>query len=272
MATKAYHKPKRKRKSPANDWRREIIRLFRRDQAATKRKIKKQKISERDKTIVAQWRLLKKLGIYQSKDNPAIKNLTKDRKKKIKNAFNKLQSFGHYESGNVYRPAEKITKKHERISKRGKKYETESILFKLNDHFTFTTKLPKKTKIPNTIKTSKGIILPHDSDIKIKIKNDKVEYQSVTRGQSKIKFTREPLSGLDDFLKLAKDIKDGKLKLRKNEGLQIYQWGWPSSKQGFAADNLEELADMIEHYEKVFSTKAFQAWAEMSEIVLVKLG
>ncbi len=271
MASKAYHKPKRKRKPPTNEWRRQIIRLFRRDQAATKRKLKKEKTKQRDKTLVAQWRLLKKLGIYQSKDNPSLKNLTNVRKRRINKAFNNLQSLGHYEKGVVYRPAEKTTKHYERISKKGRVTKIERIIYILNNHFTFKQNAPN-IKIPNTIKTKKGVLFPHDSDMKIKIVDNKIEYHNITRGKSKIKFTREPITGIEDFLKLAQDIKDGKIKLNKNEGLKIYQWGWPSSPQGFAADNLEELADMIEHYEKIFTTKAFEAWAELSEIVLFKLG
>ncbi len=218
-----------------------------------KAKVKQRVARESEKELVAQWRALRSLGVYSTKESPAAERLTKARRAAIKKKFGEVENLAHYENGEVFRPLHKITKPktvviRNPLGQTRKKYQRESISYKLDkDHFQFL-RTKTKAKIPNSIKTAKGELIAKGANEKIVIdKKGKVKTVQ-TAGAAKTVFTREPLEGPLEFLLLADDIKSGRIKLRKGEWLALYSNGKKKTKMTINRDTLGLLAALIDRY------------------------
>lgn len=218
---------------------------------ARKEKLKRAAQKESDKELVEQWRALRRVGVYDTKEAPALSRLTKSRRSEIKRKFNQVQELAHYEQGEAYRPFHKEKFKKDiyredsfgRYHKIGERHYSRYELDK--DHFQLV-KGKAKEKIPESVRGKKGILAGKSSTQKIKInKSGGVEIVE-TKGAAKTIFTKEPLSGPLDFIRLIDDIKNGRLKLRANEALQLKSNG--KRKPYFGRNSLMNLVRILERY------------------------
>ncbi len=220
------------------------------EKAAREKKQKRQAI-ERDKDLVERWRALRSIGAYDTKENPALDKLTKSRRAAIQKKFEQVQNLNKYEDGEAFRPFHKVEKIkpvviRDELGRTKKKYYRKSEAYKLDaDHFQLL-RSKTKAKIPNSIKTAKGKLIAKAPDEKIRIsKSGKVETVKTTPG-AKTVFTRLPLEGPLDFLTLMEDIKLGRLKLRKNERLELSSNGRKPTFYG--QKDLKFLLEKLERY------------------------
>lgn len=232
-----------------------------------------------DKDLASQWRLLRKIGVYQTKDTPAISRLTKSRRAAIRQKFSELQSLGRYEAGEVYRPAHKhefektYTKfdrlgRIEKISKRKlSRYEIDT------DHFQVLNKKPKKVPT-GALKTSKGFITPKGAGEKVRLTKDGKVQTVEIKDKARTEFTREPLSGPTDFLTLIDDIQSGRLKFKDNEGLALWSNGVRSVYYGQSA--VSKMIKRLSRYSQgdIYRGRGglgnFDDWSSNSEIAHVR--
>lgn len=252
--------------SPSQRWRKATLKSFLRDKAAVKRRAKKAAQSAADKELVAQWRALRSIGAYTSKETPAVSRLTRSRRLAIRQAFYKTQDLTQYENGQVYRPLQKQTVEIVKyvttengtrvIRSKREKYALD------RTHFTLLRKPPAQAP-GNTLKTKKGLIVPHSTGTVVR--NFKGKLRETSRSNGEItRFTREPISGLADILKLRDEILAGKIKLKPNEGLRLHNFGHKRGR-GYLNDDLDSLADLITRYQNTMDI--FTYWADTSEIV-----
>ena len=221
---------------------------------ATGKQKQKQRIArETEKDLVAKWRALRSLGVYSTKETPAAERLTKSRRAAINQKFAQVENLAHYENGEVFRPLHKVTKPKSVVIRNPlgqtvKKYQRESVSYKLDkDHFQFL-RTKTKAKIPNAIKTAKGELIAKGANEKIVItKKGKVKTVQ-TAGAAKTVFSREPLEGPFEFLLLAEDIKAGRIKLRKGEWLALYSNGKKKAKLTINRDTVGLLAALLDRY------------------------
>lgn len=241
-------------------------------------KLRKQSLLNRDRTLVDQWRALKTLGVYQTKDNPSLDRLTKSRREAIRKKFSEVQNLARYENGETFRPLHLVTKPKtvvitDDLGRTKKKYRRTSFSYKLDaDHFQLVKN--KKAKIPNALKTSKGLLVPKAPNEKIRItKNGKVQRIQET-ASAKTVFENAPLSGAVEFIALMEDIRAGKIKLRPDERLALSSNG--RKPVFYAQKDLKFLADKLERYSKEgYLIRAdgtpgnFDDWANNAEIVKI---
>ena len=226
-----------------------------------------------DSDIVAQWRALKKIGAYTAKENPSLKNLTKARKTAITKKFNQIQNLQSYYEGTAYDPFHKQSKK----TKQGH----ESITYNLDtDHFQFVKKKVKRP-ISESLKTNNGLLVIKSPREKVRVtKNGSIEFVQNKNGAETV-FSREPVTGAIDIIKLLDDIKQNKIKLRSGEALQL--WNNGARSQYYEGDSLHLLAARLERYvrgelyhgkqgSRVKLVKGdFNDWAQNAEIVKIRV-
>ncbi|MGC8541027.1 MAG: hypothetical protein ACP5QA_10410 [Phycisphaerae bacterium] len=214
------------------------------------KKIERQK-KEKDRDLLEKWRALRSVGVYQTKDIPSLSKLTKARRAEIKKKFDATQNLARYENGEAYRPfhLQEYTKKiYKRDSlgrdrqigiRRYNKYELDK------DHFQ-VVKGKTKEKIPESISTKTGFLAAKGPNEKIRI--TKAGHIEITQSQSGARtiFTREPLSGPIDFIRLIDDIKNGRIKLHKGEALQLRSNGM--KKTAYGPNSLKQLTALLERY------------------------
>lgn len=255
--------------SPIQRWRKATLAQFIRDKATAKRRAKKAAVKAVDQELVIQWRALRKIGAYQSRETPSLSRLTRSRRAAIRSAYNNLQGFAVFEDGKVYRPLEKVQVERVRKIKTDQgsfTRTTKSDFYKLDkDRFTLLKKPPKK--LPNdALRTSKGALIAHKRGERVRFKDGKlIIAQPKKPGIKMVQFEREPISGVAEILALRDAINEGRVKLKKNEGLRLYNFGWTRNGRGYLANSIDELAALITRYEH--SMKDFAYWANASEIV-----
>lgn len=262
----------KKKLSAFQKFRKATIRQHVRDQLRIKEQKKRATKRAADNDLVEKWRALRRAGVYDSKDRPAKKYLTKSRRAEINRKFNKVQNLGKYENGNVLRPlhrAEYEIKKPvfdeygriKEIKTRTKvKYELDKT------HFQVLKKKAKKAPA-GSLKTPEGLIVPKSPDQKVRINKDgKVEITE-KKGAAKTQFTQEPLSGPAEFIALMEDIRTGRLKFGKKEGLAL--WSNGVRKSYYGADVMN-LAKRLERYLAKKGVRNFDDWSSNSEIAHIR--
>lgn len=261
-----------KRLSALQRFRKATVRSFVRDRVNTK-KAKAHAIKKAaDKDAVAKWRVLRKIGVYESKDSPAVSRLTKARRRAIDTKFKAVQNLGEYDEGNVYRPLHKheYTKEtitydsHGRIKDKKTRQLSRYELDK--DHFQALNKKPAQAP-SNSIPTKKGLLVGKQSNEKVTITKDGKVKTTETTGGAKTHFTREPLTGPVEFLQLIDDYKAGRLKFNKNEGLTIYSNG--KRQRTYYGGAVTALIARLERY-VAKGVRNFDDWSSMAEIAKVR--
>ncbi len=240
--------PKRKL-SNYQKFRKATLKQFLRDKARTRADKKK----NADRDLVSQWRALRKAGAYNTEESPSLSRLTKYRRREIQRKFSEVQELSRYEKGEAYRPfhkreyettrtirdpkTKKILKTQTRINER---YELDT------DHFQLV-KGKAKQKPGDSIKVDKGYLVAKSPNEKITITKDgKIKVTEKIAGV-KTEFTREPLSGPLEFIQLLEDIKGGRIKFKKNEGLVLLSNG-KREKPYYGTAGLNALAKRLEYY------------------------
>jgi len=238
---------------------------------------KKKKAADRE--LVLKWRALRKVGAYDTKELPATKRLTKSRRAEITRKFRDVQNLGTYQEGEVYRPFHREVRKTSifKIDEMGRQRyvgQRKSERYVIDpDHF----QVFKKHKVAapgDALKTSKGFIAPKLPNEKLRVtKSGKVETTEV-KGGALTKFTREPLSGPTEFLRLLNDILAGRMKFKKNEGLALWNNGFREAHYGQSA--VEQLARRMQRYAAgdIWRGRggrgSFDDWANSSEIAFIR--
>ncbi len=219
--------------------------------AAKKAKLKAAARKQSDKDLLEQWRALRRVGVYSTKETPALSRLTKSRREEIRRKFNRVQELARYEQGEAYRPFhreihEKTIYREDSFGRRKKIGTREYLRYELDkDHFQLV-KGKTRESVPDALRGSKGILAAKGANQKIKInKSGRVEVVE-TQGAAKTVFTKEPISGPVELIRLMEDIKAGKIKLRKNEALQLTNNG--RKKTVYTKNKLMNLALLMERY------------------------
>jgi len=236
---------------------------------AAKQKQKRYAKKQQDAELIREWRALKKVGLYSSKDNPALKNLTESRRKDIKKKFQSLQSLSSYEQGEAYEPLHLQTLK----SKSGKEYKRYDLD---TDHFQLLKGKPTET-IPDSLKTSKGILAAKNSNQKLRI-DKKGNLEIVEKyPEGSTSFGRIPLSGPIDFIKFIDDAKNGRIKLKSNEAIQLLNNGHKIKGDLYVRqDGMMRLVARLERYISggLFRPRGgqsnFDDWASKSGLLKVR--
>lgn len=233
----------------------------------------------RDKDLVLQWRALRKAGVYDTKELPSAGRLTKSRREKIRDKFKDLQGLGTYENGVIYRPLHKqsetrpVYRRDEMGRQRFVRTQKTERYVMDTDHFQVFKRKPKA--VPgDSLKTPKGMIAPKSPNEKLSITKDgKIRVEEKKIGLKTI-LTREPLSGPTEFLALMDDVMSGRLKFKKDEGLQLINNGIRESPI-YGQSAIMGLMRRLQRYaaahthlvRKHGGAGNFDDWASSSEIV-----
>jgi hypothetical protein len=244
-------------------------------------KAKKKASAQRaiDSELVQKWRALRKIGAYSTKENPALSRLTKYRREEIKRKFERVQDLTQYEDGESYQPFhkhtyKKTTTKFNQYGQVVKKSVKEHQRYELDtDHFQMVKGKAKQTP-SGSIKTNKGLLVAKSPNEKIKITKDGTVKIEETKNKAKTIFTRIPLSGALDFIKLMDDIENGRLKFKKNEGLKLENNGRPNGL--YYGKNVMNLVRLMKRYMGGALMRHnggkgnFDDWADNSEISFIR--
>lgn len=221
------------------------------------------------KDIVAQWRALKRAGIYAAKEKPALKNLTPKRARQIKATFAKMQNVAQFDNGKVYRPFEKQTiETTQRITTGGMvklrtQKRTRYVLDK--QHFQKINKKKLAKGQGYGIKTREGFIIPKSADEKMIVRGGKLKIHNAKLPE--IQTTREPIFG-DELRTLSQRIRAGKVRQTPGTMYRIYYYGQGSHYEDFLS--LSELADKMEHYQQTMTPQAWKHFTDYTELTIIE--
>lgn len=249
-----------------------------------KRKITRaQKLAQankaRDRDLLQQWRALRKAGVYDTKEKPTLKGLTKSRREKVRAKFNELQGLGTYQHGVIYRPLHKETQERPvyKIDEFGRQrfvrtQKTERYVMD-TDHFQVFKRKPKA--IPgDSLKTPKGMIAPKMPNEKLRITKEGKVQTVEKKARAVTEFTREPLSGPTEFLALINDVESGALKFTNKSGLALWNNGYREAHYGQSA--VMRLIGRLKRYAAgdIWHGKggrgSFDDWSSNSEIAFIR--
>jgi len=250
---------------------------------AAKAKIKQTAKKKADKDLVERWRVLKKLGVYDTKENPALSKLTKSRRADISRKFNQVQSIASYQEGEAYAPLHKHTFKKPiyKIDAMGRAIQTGTKEYERydldTDHFQLVRGKTKE-KLPDSMKTAKGLLAAKMPDEKLRIDKDGKVVITKRKDVGATVFSRLPISGPVEFLQFIDDAKAGRIKLGANEGIQLLNNGERLKKNVYHGQGgLMRLVARLERYlsgglmRRVGKgrTSSFDDWASESGLVKV---
>jgi len=182
-------------------------------QASALNKLLDKALTNRDRQLTEKWRLLRKLGVYQSTEAPAMKRLTNFRRKEINRKFNEIQTMKSYDyKGRVVRPiTEKVVE-----TKRGKE-----VRYDLTKRFAFVKTKNKTNVIEGVRKTKTGYIVEKPANVEkigINKKGEIVE----TKGE--FRRARNRMRGRE-LLKFLNELETGKRKLKPRQYISMHRWG-----------------------------------------------
>lgn len=169
------------------------------------------------KDLTAQWRFLKKIGAYQSKETAAQNRLTESRIRAIRKKMGEIQKLKMYKNGRVISPVEFGARK-----TRGGKTIFD---YHFNQNFGFVRSKKKPSAIEGIKKAGKGYIIEKTKpDAKIRINKQGDIVETIGKQQR----LKRRYSG-EDLLKLMRDIENGEVKFRPHDFLVFHLWGRPAS-------------------------------------------
>lgn len=245
----------------------------------TRAKKAAQAAKTRDRDLLQQWRALRRVGVYDTKEKPTLKGLTKSRREKVRAKFNELQGLGTYQNGVIYRPLHKQTEEKPvyKIDELGRQrfvrtQKTERYVMD-TDHFQVFKRKPKA--VPgDSLKTPKGMIAPKSPQEKLRITKDGKVQTVEKKARAITEFTREPMSGPVDFLALINDVESGALKFNNQTGLALWNNGYRQAYYGQSA-----VMSLIRRLKRYASGDirhgrggrgSFDDWSSNSEIALIR--
>lgn len=213
---------------------------------------------ESKKELTAQWRFLKKVGAYNTKETAAEMRLTKYRVKEITRRFREIQDeMAEVKHGRTVRPIFMREKK----TKRGK-----SIIFDLLPQFKFI-RTKKKTPIKKgALQTKKGVIVRKsnkDAKIGIDKKGNIIEYVGNTR-RIKRHYTGKQLLDLLD------KIEAGKYKWKKNEIITFHKFGNPFLTISGRDDVIDLIRSYIQNVQARWGEKEKENFNKASYLEFIK--
>lgn len=222
--------------------------------AATKRAQEVTRL--RDQEYLIRWRELRRLGLINTRQPPALKRLTRDVKRRINAEFNAIQESGHYVNGKVERPLRKESYR----TKSGRARQR----YVVNDHYQFIRTKQKVQLKTGAFKTRKGYLFEKSSRTsKIKVRKGEV-YE--TRGKEVVR--RRTYIGTQ-ILELRDDIESGRLKFRNGEFLEYRPWGSPNLVRPL--DDEESFLDRFAEYEAGMPPATFEAFLNHTDVYFVRL-
>lgn len=233
----------------------------------------------RDRDLLQQWRALRRIGVYDTKEKASLKGLTPTRRKTIRSKFDELQGLGTYQNGVIYRPLHKQTEEKPvyKIDELGRQrfvrtQKTERYVMD-TEHFQVFKRKPKA--VPgDSLKTPKGMIAPKSPQEKLRITKDGKVQTVEKKARAVTEFTREPMSGPTDFLALISDVESGALKFNNKTGLALWNNGYREAHYGQSAVNA--LIRRLKRYASgdIWHGKggrgSFDDWSSNSEIALIR--
>jgi hypothetical protein len=263
----------RKRLTGTQKFRKATVAAHRADQ----KKIAAEKLAKENRDALEKWRALRRLGVYETKAAPSLKRINKKRRAEINKKFEKVQSLGSYEQGEVYRPLHKHDYQRAVVKRdaMGRVIKTDFRKYSRYDldkaHFQNVKGEAKK--LPGgSLRTEEGFIAPKQPNEKIRITKDGKVQTVETKGGAITRFTREPLSGPLEFITFANDVKSGRLKFGKRQGIAVWSNGIRRPYIGQAAVNYF-VNKMMRYREHMITghgqTGSFKQWANNSEIAFI---
>lgn len=210
------------------------------------------------KDFTAQWRFLRKIGAYQSKETAAQSRLTASRIRAIKKKMAEIQKQKMYKAGRVISPVQFGARK----TKSGKTV----FDYHLNDNFGFVRSKKKPSAIEGVKKVGKGYIVEKtkpSAKIRINKKGDIVE---IIGKQQRLK---RRYSG-EDLLKLMRDIENGQIKFKRHDFLVFHLWGRPASIVDSPASAARLMNSYIQEKMMQMSPDVMAAFLKSSYLEIIK--
>jgi hypothetical protein len=191
----------------------------RKRQAISKEFRKLTQAAEREKKrdLVAQWKELRRLGVYNSKEAPAQSRITPARKRAIEKHFREIQRHGKSVGGKVERPLalQSYFTPSGKIATR----------YRASGYFDFVKTKTKTDLKAGLIKTKKGYIVEKTSKgAKVRINKKGQVIENVGGVERRLTLYRGK-----DLMKLLQDMESGKYKLEKDEMIVLKKWGSPNA-------------------------------------------
>jgi hypothetical protein len=226
--------------------------------SATKKLIRdSQKQAKRQ--LADQWRFLRKIGAYQTKETAAEIRLTDSRVRAIKKKMREIQSQKKLVKGRVVRPIVYG----ERKTRSGKTI----VDYHFSPHFDFIRTKNKPSAIEGVRKVGKGLIVEKtrpNSKIRVTKKGDIVE---VIGKQQR---TRKRYKGRD-LLKLLDEFDNGTYKFKKHDFFVLHKWGSANEVISSSQDGVTLLSQYVETLSKTMDINTFDSFINSSYIEIIKM-
>lgn len=203
-------------------------------QVAATRKLITESRRQAKKDLAAQWKFLRSIGAYHTKESAAQSRLTDSRIRAIKKKMAEIQKQKMYRKGNVIPPVE--------FSARKTKTGRTVFDYHLNKNFAFVKTKKKPSAIEGVKKVGRGFIIEKTrpgAKVRVNRRGDIIEIMGNER-RIKRRYKGK------DLLALIEGIKKNKMKFRKHDFLELHFWGQPTVAIGSPADAAHLMMQYIE--------------------------
>lgn len=208
-----------------------------------------------DQDLVEQWRLLRAIGAYNTKETASAKKLTDARIRAIKKHMKEINKKKKLVKGKTVRPIRSAIK----TFKNGKT----KLVYEISPHYAFT-KTKHKPKV-SSVRTKKGVIVEKSffaDKVKVLKNGDIVEYRG------KLRSRRTRYSG-DDLLKLIDKFDKGTYKFGKHDIVVLHNWGAPASQISSEPEAAQMISNYIRGLQRSMVPEQFQRYVEASYIEFI---
>lgn len=210
------------------------------------------------KDLVEQWRFLRKIGAYQTKETAAEMRLTDSRIRAIQKKMREVQSMKKLVRGHVVRPVKLYS------------YKTKSGRAKVKYDFTPSfqfVRTKNKPIITQGIRKvgKKGYIVENTSfgsKISINKKGEIIERKGRTQ-RKRTKYRGK------DLLDLLEKFDKGTYKFKKHDLVVFHRWGHPHSVIDSRPEAARLISDYISELRQKMDAKTFDDFIDASDIEII---
>lgn len=226
-------------------------------QVSAAKKLVQESQKQARKDLVEQWRFLRKIGAYQTKDTAAEIRLTKSRVREIQRKMREIQSMKKLVRGHTVRPVKLFA------------YRTPSGKMKTKYDFTPSFQMVRTKNKPlvsvGVKKVGKGYIVEtssYGSKISINKKGEIIERRGrTTRKRTKYR-GKDLLALLDKFDK-------GTYKFKKHDLIVFHRWGHQSSVIDSRPEGARLISNYISELRQKMDDKTFDDFINASDIEII---
>lgn len=225
--------------------------------SATKKLIAQSK-KQANSDLVNQWRFLRKIGAYQTKETAAAVRLTDSRIRAIKAKMREVNSLKKYVRGHTVRPVKLVS------------YKTPSgkVKVKYDFHPSFTAVRTKNKPIieEGIKKVGKGSYIVETTSLGSKVSiNKKGEVVEV---KGKTRRVRTRYKGRD-LIKLLDKFDKGKYKFKKHDVIVFHRWGHPTSSIAYDTEAARLLSNYVNDMRAQMTPDTFDRFLSASYVEII---